>query len=327
MLVEALDKAGHLESEVYRARLEERRREYAEAPQRPARHAGGAYPETAEQARNYLKEILVSAQKEGARQIEGVRALVAPHIDFARGALGYGFAYGALNPDRPPACVVVLGTGHAIRERTFVLTEKDFATPLGTVRTNRSLLQRLVDRCGAELVVDQHEHLQEHSVEFQAIFLRHLFGDSIEFLPVLCGAFPLAEPGGDPPEEVDEISRFLDELRNVLSERAGDYLVVAGVDFAHVGPRFGAPQPVDRALLEEVARSDHDLLDAACRGDANEFYRLLARDGNRHNVCGHAAIYTLLSVLPDLAGEVLHYDQAVRPDGSETVTFAAAAFR
>ena len=49
----------------------------------------------------------------------------------------------------------------------------------------------------------------------------------------------MPEPNGDLPGEVPTIRAFVDELRSLLSERAGDSLVVAGVDFCHVGPRFG----------------------------------------------------------------------------------------
>ncbi len=326
-LIQALDNAGYLVSKKFYARLQERRQAYAEAPERPAYHAGGTYPASEGQLRDYLREMLVSAGKEGARQIEGLRGLIAPHIDFMRGAISYGFAYSALDAKRPPQTVVVLGTGHHIRDQAVVLTEKDFATPLGTVRTSRELVGRLVEACGEELLVDQHEHLQEHSVEFQVLFLRYLFGDAFELVPILCGAFPHPEPGGDLPVAVPAIQRFIEELRSVLAERTGDSLVVAGVDFCHVGPRFGANAPVDRTLLEQVSEADHGLLELVARGDGDGFYRLLAQNGNRFNVCGHAAIYTLLHVLPGLAGEVLRYDQAVRPDGSETVSFAAAALR
>jgi hypothetical protein len=38
-------------------------------------------------------------------------------------------------------------------------------------------------------------------------------------------------------------------------------------------------------------------------------------------------MYTLCAILPNLRGEVLHYNQEVHPDDSQAVTFAAVALR
>jgi MEMO1 family protein len=324
-LIEALDEAGLLESEKFQARLDARRQEYAATPERTPTHAGAAYPDDPEQLKNYLAEILRSARHEGARGHDGVRAILAPHIDFMRGAIGYGYAYASLETRRPPETVIVLGTGHHVRDHAFVVTEKDFATPLGTVRTNRELVRRLADACGGSLLLDQYEHSVEHSVEFQAVFLKYVWGDGFDMVPVLCGAFPLPVAGGQLPREVPEISRFIETLGEIIASRGDSCFLVAGVDLAHVGPRFGGEAPVDQVLADAVEASDRGLLEEICRGDADGFYQRLAADENQYSVCGYGAIYTALRAVPGTRGTVLHYGQAVRPDGFEAVTFSAVA--
>jgi len=326
-LIAALDEAGLLDSDNFRKRLQARREAYLAEPLRPATHAGGAYPADPTELKERLREILRKAEEKGARPVENLRALVAPHIDFVRGSMGYGYAYSALQGRRPPERVIVLGTGHHVTSRPIVLTEKDFATPLGVVKTDRGLVKRLTEACGPEILEDQFEHATEHSVEFQAVLLRYLFGGKFSLVPVLCGAFPTPEPGGKLPREVPLIERFIEELRAIVGEAAEETLVVAGVDFAHVGPRFGAEEPVDEALLTAVEVSDRALLASLCQGDADGFYRRLGTHGNKYGVCGYAAMYTLLAALPGLQGVVLHYEQAVAPDRSQAVTFSAVAFK
>ena len=325
-LSEALDRAGLLESEAFEKRLQALKDEYAASAEREPTHAGSAYPAEPEKLREYLKEIVRTAERSGASAVEGVRALAAPHIDFRRGAETYGFAYAALRDLPPPRTVVILGVGHYVRDHPVVLTEKNFGTPLGTVETDRSLVERLVGACGEEILRDQHEHLREHSVEFQALFVKHLFGDETRILPVLCGAFPMPQAGSGAPEEMPVIRAFIEELKRIVEEGEGDVFVIGGVDFAHVGPRFGG-ETLDEKFLEEVEKSDRALISRLCDGDPEGFWRLLSEEENRFSVCGYAALYSLLKVMGDVEGTLLRYEQAVEEDGSQAVTFAALAFR
>jgi hypothetical protein len=56
-------------------------------------------------------------------------------------------------------------------------------------------------------------------------------------------------------------------------------------------------------------------------GDAEGFFRLVARDGDRRRICGLPPIYTMMQVLPQSLGRLLHYGQWPDPQG--TVTFAS----
>ncbi|HAK96685.1 MAG TPA: AmmeMemoRadiSam system protein B [Planctomycetes bacterium] len=319
-----LDEAGFLDSESYAARIEKRRRDYAEAPARPALLAGSGYPAEKEGLAAFLDAIFAGAREQGACAVPGTRALLAPHIDFARGHAAYGFAYEALRDGARPEVVVILGTGHHVTEQPLVITDRDFDSPLGPVATDRGLVERLCAACGPELIADQHEHTTEHSIEFQAVCLKHVLGDGFRIVPVLCGAFPPALDGAPLPAEVPAIARFTEELGAIVAELGPRCLVVGGVDFSHVGPRFGAEEPVDTAECARVEAADRMLLEPVAAGDADAFYERLRSIENRHNVCGYAAVYTLLKAVPGLAGRVLRYEQAFDP--MQTVSFAAVAF-
>ncbi len=322
-LASALDEAGLLASERFAVLLEARRNEYAAAPARPATLAGEAYPDRKEDAVAFLEEILAAAREEGACQAPGTRAILAPHIDFSRGALAYGFAYEALRGGATPEVVIVLGTGHHVANHAYVLTEKDFETPLGTVATDRALVRRLCEACGPDLIVDQHEHASEHSVEFQALWIKHLYGDGVKIVPILCGALPLPFAEVPLPSAVPEVVRFIGALRESIAELGARCLVVGGVDFSHVGPGFQDEEPVDTTLCARVEAADRMLLESIEAGDAGEFYARLRRIENRYSVCGFAAVYTLLAAMPGVKGRLLRYEQAFDPD--KTVTFAAVA--
>ncbi len=76
-------------------------------------------------------------------------------------------------------------------------------------------------------------HAVEHSVEFQVVFLQHVFGPDIHILPILCGAFAQSVNAGGLPETNENVRRFFGALGD-LAAKEGDHL------FWVRGRRYGA---------------------------------------------------------------------------------------
>ena len=96
---------------------------------------------------------------------------------------------------------------------------------------------------------------------------------------------------------------------------------MAGADLAHLGPRFGDPEPVSASERERIEREDRAMLEPVAAGDAQAFFESVARDGDRRRICGLSPIYALLRTLGDGAGSVKRYGQWPDPDG--VVSFAS----
>ncbi|NVL68025.1 MEMO1 family protein, partial [Escherichia coli] len=96
-------------------------------------------------------------------------------------------------------------------------------------------------------------HKREHSLEFQAVFLRHLLGNRpARIIPILAGLGE-QQSNGASPKHSRAVERFLGAVRKVVDAKRA--VVIAGADLAHVGPRFGDPKPFDegeRAALDET---------------------------------------------------------------------------
>jgi predicted class III extradiol MEMO1 family dioxygenase len=75
--------------------------------------------------------------------------------------------------------------------------------------------------------------------------------------------------------------------------------------------------------LREVEDADRRTLAAVEAGDAEAFFRDVAKDGDRRHICGLPPIYAALRVLGRSRGRLLRYGQWADPNG--TVTFAALA--
>ena len=311
----ALDRAHLLEGPRFERRRAHVGAAFRGSPRRPAHHAGLSYAASA----MALRRELDGFSHPGASLHCRPRALVTPHIDFRRGGRSYAATYGALAPgraDEPPLLCVVLGTDHVGFRHPYTLTRKAYETPLGPVPCATDAVDALAAALGEdEAYADELHHRTEHSIEFQAVWLRHALGQRpIEMVPVLCGSLHAHVLARRSPVREARIARFLDRLGEVTSRR--DTLLVAGADLGHVGPHFGDARPLADEALAELARGDRALLDACEVGDAERFFELIAATGDRTRVCGLAPMYALLRMIPGARGRRVAYQQCPVP-GSE----------
>lgn len=332
-VVDFLDRTGFLHSEVFFALRAEARREFAALDVRSAWLAGKSYPGEPGELRDFLGGLLRTPNQAQRHEVTvPVRFLLAPHIDYGRGAAAYAAAYacaaghvGAAGSG--PRLVFLFGVAHAGAEAPFVLTRKHFGTPLGTVRTEVDVVDRLAKVCAWDPFESEIAHRTEHSIEFQAVLLAHLFGnrlDEVRIVPILCG--PLGVEGA--PADPGAVAGVADFLRACREEaRGAEVLVVAGADLAHVGRRFGDDFDVDEGVVRAVEARDREDLALALEGDALGFYQSVMKDGNARKVCGLCCIYAALSTVDGTAGvgKLLHYGYAEDPAGG-IVSFAGAAF-
>ncbi|MEW6249293.1 MAG: AmmeMemoRadiSam system protein B [Planctomycetota bacterium] len=146
-LVQALDEALLLHGPRFERALAERRAAYAAAPVRDNRDR---YPAAAA-LRATLRRIIARGAATPPRTLRG---LIAPHLDYERGAPCYAAAYAALSAfinarmagNSRPVRFVLLGTNHGGLSSSVVLTTKDFLTPLGRATTDRAFIDRIAQR-------------------------------------------------------------------------------------------------------------------------------------------------------------------------------------
>ena len=324
-----LDEAGFLDSPLFASRRRRIEEAWLASPSRPAAHAGGAYAGDADLLRSQIDGFFVHPDGPGLpaprAAPQRLRGLIAPHIDFHRGGPTYAWAYRELLERADADLFVILGTCHGGMADPFAVTLKPYDTPLGAAETDRVFFEALQRRYGHDLRTSETAHRSEHSIEFQVVMLRRLLGDRpFTVLPVLASFLHEAVWNGGEPEADPRVPRFLDALGESIAGSDRKLCVIAGVDLAHVGPRFGDAVPNTEAVLERVAREDRKMLEPVEAGDAAAFYGSVAADGDSRRICGLSPIYAFLRALPGARGEILRYSQSPDPQGA--VSFCAAAF-
>jgi AmmeMemoRadiSam system protein B len=332
-LIGQLDRLLLLDSPRFHEAFDELRDQYHRLEIRQAALEGVSYPGDPREAEAFVarheeqaRAIAAEGQATIATATQEPRALLVPHLDPRRAGAAIARGYQELPQDATePLRVIVYGVGHALFDDLYALTRKHFETPFGRLDCDLAFVDSVASRLGPTAYRSELVHRDEHSVEFQALYLRHRFpARALRLVPLVCGGFHALQANGLGPRDVPELEALIAALRDVEREQGGATVHVAAVDLSHVGTRFGDPS-VDERTQQEIEASDRAALDAARRGDAEAWYESIASRQDATRVCGWAATYLMLRVAEPGEGRLLHYEQSREGDGS-MVTIATMAW-
>jgi hypothetical protein len=323
-LFDSLSEAGFLENNRYRELKAEREASFAVEKLRSPNFAGSAYPaETPTLAKLLLSRI------GGPAGNSHTIAIAAPHASPDGGWDTYRAAYQCLPPleEARDLTFVVLGTSHYGAPERFGLTRKNFVTPFGEARTNTALVDKLERAAPAAIRMEDYCHCVEHSIEFQVVFLQHLYGPDIKIVPILCGPFVKSIYNGVLPEDNPETAKFFDALSNIGAREGRKLFWILGVDMAHIGRRYGDPLRAKANLGEMLAIEERDRqrIQQIEGGNLANYWSLVQEHHDDLKWCGSAPFYSFLKVMPALKGELLDYRQW-QIDPESVVSFGAMRF-
>lgn len=324
-LIRTLGENGFLEDDLFEELRESRHREFAEAPKREPVHAGSAYPEEIEALNARMARYMDGAAR--TTSSDNLCGIAAPHVSPDGGWRTYRAAYSVMPPGYRDRTFVILGTSHYGQPERFGLTRKPFRTPLGEAAIDQRLVSRLCEHAGPAVQLEDYCHSIEHSIEFQVLFLQHVYGPEIRILPILCGQFARSIHQGGGPEDDDGVRAFLGALCEMAS-REGDRLFwVLGIDMAHIGRRYGDEfaAVADQGEMEEVAQLDAARIREISKGNAENYWALVQEDQDDLRWCGASPLYTFMRAMPGRAGNLIRYEQW-NIDPRSVVSFAALSF-
>jgi AmmeMemoRadiSam system protein B len=320
-LVKALDDALFLDNERFKARKEALRKEFLGLPSRPCALAGKSYPA---QSGELAEALDASMAGKPLADPSLLKAIVVPHIDFRVGGdlMGAGWREAA---DSGAQVYVILGVGHSLSEDFVSCLDKDFDTPVGTMRVNSAFIGKLAENFGESVSTQPEVHRNEHSVEFQSLFMARLFAKRPEVtaVPILL-SFPETVWETDHPKfNGARVDRFIEALRKTADECGSKVVYVASVDFSHVGRRFGDGQALEGPELARIESDDMRLIRRIQEADLAGFMEEIQKVNGANKVCGFPALFTMMGLTGPAKGKLLGYRQNVEGDRENVVTFAA----
>jgi hypothetical protein len=300
------------------------------ARQRPPLQAGLSYPKEPAEITARFDKYLKDAG--GPEKIpvdkQPPLALIAPGADPRMCGAAAVTAYQQLRGRGGIELFVILASAHHPMTYRACGLRKDVMTPYGAAATDVAFLEAVGKGLPFSFFADEWAHRAEHAIEFQTVFLQWLFGGSLraKVAPIIVNR--LLPPGGagPSPRQDKATAGFLEALGREVAQRRGKVCVIAGVELAHLGGRFGDQVPMNEQRRKALADRDRETLDAIVSCDAEKFHAAIVKDQNNRRITGHAAIYTLLAALKPARGQFLRYGQFHEPNTNTVTSFAAAAF-
>ncbi len=324
--IRTLDESMLLESELFFARRQAVIDEFSRAKERRATLAGTSYEKDPERLRQCIGQAEQKLPPPDEKILSGeILGILAPHIDISIALDTYVDAYRYLR-GRSYDLAIVLGINHNGSGGLWSVSDKDYLTPLGALPTDRDFVAGLRSRLpeGA-LAASDFDHKTEHSVEFQTVFLRHYLGDGLKIAPILCGSIhEFIHTGNDPMHD----PRFLSmkqAIQDLTAERGLKTLIVSGVDFSHVGPKFGHDMPAE-GILPKAQAYDEAVISALQEGSPENIFARAAETKDYCNICGLPSLllssWILRPCSPKFLGRKIYNEGATR----SAVTYAAMLF-
>ncbi len=205
--------------------------------------AGQFYPDQPE----YLRQVIEGFLKAEGEPIQAL-AVVAPHAGYIySGALAGRVMASVQVPDT----VVILGPNHSgLGADQAIMTEGQWATPLGNVSLDTGLARLILDQA-PDLTDDARAHAREHSLEVQVPILLGRNPD-LKIVPI-CQSYT----------DFQTCRRIGQGIAAAIQEsrgQGGDVLIVASSDMTHFESAESARQKDELAIARILAMDPEGLL-------------------------------------------------------------------
>lgn len=247
--------------------------------------AGSFYPATELELITTVDEHFKEASELSSfklEQGERVRAVIAPHAGYIFSGTVAAAAVGSVPPDTGYDNIFIIGSSHRVSfPGASVYNKGNYRTPLGTVRVNTGIADKLIDNSKV-FSYQRDAHIGEHSLEVQLPLLQRHLGKHIKIVPVIIGTHD---------------SQTCREIASALQEWfTGDNLFVISSDFSHYPP------------FEDAAEVDKITADALMTGDTDIFLKTIEENSGKNisglatSMCGWSSGLVLLYMAGKDAG-------------------------
>jgi MEMO1 family protein len=320
-----LDNHYLLESETFRRKKNDLIAEFAQKIEREPQYAGTSYNADPDELLAFFARTeaeLPPLPEENTSEVIGV---LAPHIDIHVARHAYVDAYRRLK-NRKYDLVIIFGINHCGGDGLFSLTDKDFITPLGKMKADKEFISAMKQGL-PEGTIAEHDfdHMMEHSIEFQTIFLAHYLDSGAKIVPVLCNGIHTFLQGGKDPFKDRRFLGFRDSVADLIKRQDRKVLLVSGVDFSHIGHKFGHGAPSE-TLLPAARANDELLIARLMECSADGIFRNALDNHDKYNVCGLSSMLIFASLLGPCRAELLHHNVYEESATRSAVTYASMIF-
>jgi AmmeMemoRadiSam system protein B len=228
---------------------------------RQPRFAGQFYPQNTDLLRDMV--LLATLRK---IPDPGLKVLFVPHAGIQASWDVAGAAYSKIHNGYQIECVVVLGTGHYLRDNTGGVMKCDIITPLGRYENDKVISTELLNTLPE---LSPQDDAREHSIEVQVPFLQTMCPRA-KIVPIIVKS-----------GSANQLYATCRGIIDILVKFRRRYLFVASGDMIHSGLNFG----VNFKSVESIQTAQKPYISALENMEWEKFWNL-TRDST---VCGRDA--------------------------------------
>lgn len=250
--------------------------------------AGQFYPADPTELKKELQKYFTTAVQ--SKNITDVAAVIVPHAGYVFSAEVAASGFNQIDTEKEYENIFILAINHRVAfYGASVYTQGDYITPLGKVKANMELGEKLIKE-NSLFTSRTDAHLYEHSLEVQLPFLQYKLKKDFKIVPIVLGS--------NSPEICEKIAETIKPYFNSKN------LFVISTDFSHY-PEYKNAVEVDKATAEAVLNISPDkLIETIKNYEAKNIPDLATC------MCGEAAVLTLLYMTennPAIKTELIQY--------------------
>lgn len=247
--------------------------------------AGQFYADGEDRCRKELEQLLDAVPVTNAPQSRQLYGGIVPHAGWSCSGAVAAKVFRALAAAPSPDVLVLFGGMHRPRGRHAALFGAGrWETPLGPIEVDSRLTERILGHTNL-IVDDPYAHEDEHSLEVQMPFVKHLFPKA--------KVVPLMVPVVKTAHEVGEA------VGRTLTAYGYDALIVGTTDLTHYGPYYGfVPQGIGAAgntWAKDI--NDRRFIDLVCKLDTKQ---IVAEAAEQKNACSSGAAAATIAAVSAL---------------------------
>ncbi|MCD4747470.1 MAG: AmmeMemoRadiSam system protein B [Bacteroidales bacterium] len=238
--------------------------------------AGQFYPSDPQELETTLTEFFSEAVPE---KYKNVLAIISPHAGYVFSGEVAASSFNQIDKKKNYENIFIIASSHRTSfEGASIYSKGNYITPLGTVKVNIPLSQKLIQE-NKVFTFNRNAHISEHSLEVQLPFLQYILKNDYQIIPIVLGT--------QSPETCKNIARILKPYFNENN------LFIISTDFSHYPNYKDAVMIDDLTANAIISNSPDNLIKTLKENDEKNIPNLAT------SLCGWTSVLTLLDITED----------------------------